>query len=216
MKSFPALPARGTQPGLQKRQRPCRQRREGFCKDPIGCHGTSKSTKRTAYQEQSCISSPLEIRVSVSSLLRLAIIYVRQSTQHQVLEHRESSARQYALADRAVLLGWPSVAVEVIDEDQGVSGSSIEGRSGFQRLLAEVSADRVGLILGLEMSRLARSCKDWHALLELCSIYRTLLGDADGLYDPSHYNDRLLLGLKGTMSEAELQHPSRGDRSPPD
>jgi DNA invertase Pin-like site-specific DNA recombinase len=94
--------------------------------------------------------------------------------------------------------------VEVIDEDQGHSGSSAEGRSGFQRLLAEVSSDRVGLILGLEMSRLARSCKDWHALLELCSIYRTLLADADGLYDPSHYNDRLLLGLKGTMSEAEL------------
>ena len=131
-------------------------------------------------------------------------MYVRQSTQQQVLEHRESTARQYALADRAVALGWPSAAVEVIDEDQGHSGSSAEGRSGFQRLLAEVSSDRVGLILGLEMSRLARSCKDWHALLELCAIYRTLLGDADGLYDPSHYNDRLLLGLKGTMSEAEL------------
>jgi DNA invertase Pin-like site-specific DNA recombinase len=94
--------------------------------------------------------------------------------------------------------------VEVIDEDQGRSGSSAEGRSGFQRLLAEVSSDRVGLILGLEMSRLARSCKDWHALLEVCSIYRTLLADADGLYDPGQYNDRLLLGLKGTMSEAEL------------
>ncbi len=101
-------------------------------------------------------------------------------------------------------LGWPAAAVEVIDEDQGHSGSSAEGRSGFQRLLAEVSSDRVGLILGLEMSRLARSCKDWHALLELCAIYRTLLADADGLYDPSQYNDRLLLGLKGTMSEAEL------------
>jgi DNA invertase Pin-like site-specific DNA recombinase len=129
---------------------------------------------------------------------------VRQSTPHQVFEHRESTARQYALADRAVALGWPAAAVEVIDEDQGHSGSSMEGRSGFQRLLAEVSSDRVGLILGLEMSRLARSCKDWHALLELCAIYRTLLADADGLYDPSHYNDRLLLGLKGTMSEAEL------------
>ncbi len=135
---------------------------------------------------------------------RMAIVYVRQSTQHQVLEHRESTARQYALVDRAIALGWPRAAVEVIDEDQGHSGSSAEGRSGFQRLLAEVSSDRVGLILGLEMSRLARSCKDWHALLELCSIYRTLLADADGLYDPSQYNDRLLLGLKGTMSEAEL------------
>jgi DNA invertase Pin-like site-specific DNA recombinase len=137
-------------------------------------------------------------------LRRRAIVYVRQSTPQQVLEHRESTARQYALADRAVSLGWPVAAVEVIDEDQGHSGSSAEGRSGFQRLLAEVSSDRVGLILGLEMSRLARSCKDWHALLELCAIYRTLLGDADGLYDPSQYNDRLLLGLKGTMSEAEL------------
>ena len=135
---------------------------------------------------------------------RLAIVYVRQSTQHQVLEHRESTARQYALADRAVALGWPAAAVVVIDEDQGHSGSSAAGRSGFQRLLAEVSADRVGLILGLEMSRLARSCKDWHTLLDLCAIYRTLLADADGLYDPSQYNDRLLLGLKGTMSEAEL------------
>ena len=135
---------------------------------------------------------------------RMAIVYVRQSTQHQVLEHRESTARQYALADRAVALGWPAAAVEVIDEDQGRSGSSAEGRSGFQRLLAAVSSDRVGIILGLEMSRLARSCKDWHALLELCAIYHTLLADADGLYDPSQYNDRLLLGLKGTMSEAEL------------
>lgn len=143
-------------------------------------------------------------KITDEHLQRLAIVYVRQSTQHQVLEHRESTARQYALADRAAALGWPAAAVEVIDEDQGRSGSSAEGRSGFQRLLAEVSSDRVGLILGLEMSRLARSCKDWHALLELCAIYRTLLADADGLYDPSHYNDRLLLGLKGTMSEAEL------------
>jgi DNA invertase Pin-like site-specific DNA recombinase len=143
-------------------------------------------------------------KITDEHFARMAIVYVRQSTQHQVLEHRESTARQYALADRAVALGWPAMAVEVIDEDQGHSGSSAEGRSGFQRLLAAVSSDRVGLILGLEMSRLARSCKDWHALLELCSIYRTLLADADGLYDPSQYNDRLLLGLKGTMSEAEL------------
>ncbi|MEK7412859.1 MAG: recombinase family protein, partial [Planctomycetota bacterium] len=143
-------------------------------------------------------------KITDEHLERLAIVYVRQSTQQQVLEHRESTARQYALADRAVALGWPSAAVQVIDEDQGHSGSSAQGRSGFQRLLAEVSCDRVGLILGLEMSRLARSCKDWHALLELCAIYRTLLADADGLYDPSQYNDRLLLGLKGAMSEAEL------------
>jgi len=143
-------------------------------------------------------------KIAEEHLRRLAIVYVRQSTPQQVLEHRESTARQYALADRAVALGWPAAAVEVIDEDQGHSGSSAEGRHGFQRLLAEVSSDRVGLILGLEMSRLARSCKDWHTLLEVCAIYRTLLGDTDGLYDPSQYNDRLLLGLKGTMSEAEL------------
>jgi DNA invertase Pin-like site-specific DNA recombinase len=143
-------------------------------------------------------------KITDEHLVRLAIVYVRQSTQQQVLEHRESTARQYALVDRAAALGWPAAAVQVIDEDQGHSGSSAEGRSGFQRLLAEISSNRVGLILGLEMSRLARSCKDWHALLELCAIYRTLLADADGLYDPSHYNDRLLLGLKGTMSEAEL------------
>lgn len=143
-------------------------------------------------------------KIAEEHLRRQAVVYVRQSTQRQVFENCESTARQYALADRAVALGWPSAAVEVIDEDQGRSGSSTEGRNGFQRLLALVSSDRVGLILGLEMSRLARSCKDWHALLELCAIYRTLLGDADGLYDPSDYNDRLLLGLKGTMSEAEL------------
>jgi DNA invertase Pin-like site-specific DNA recombinase len=147
---------------------------------------------------------PCSDKITHEHLHKLAIVYVRQSTQKQVLEHRESTARQYALRDRAIALGWPAAGVEVIDEDQGHSGSSAEGRSGFQRLLAEVSSDRVGLILGLEMSRLARSCKDWHALLELCAIYHTLLADTDGLYDPSQYNDRLLLGLKGTMSEAEL------------
>ena len=103
-------------------------------------------------------------KITDSHLQRLAIVYVRQSTQQQVLQHRESTARQYALADRAVALGWPAASVEVIDEDQGHSGSSAEGRSGFQRLLAEISSDRVGVILGLEMSRFARSCKDWQTL----------------------------------------------------
>ena len=135
---------------------------------------------------------------------RLAIVYVRQSSPQQVLDHRESTARQYALVDRAVALGWPRDRVVVIDEDQGQSGQSVAGRPGFQRLLVEVGLDHVGFVLGLEMSRLARSCKDWHQLLELCGVFHTLLGDADGLYDPTDYNDRLLLGLKGTMSEAEL------------
>jgi len=135
---------------------------------------------------------------------RTAVVYVRQSTPQQVLDHQESTARQYALADRAVALGWPRSQVQVIDDDLGKSGQSVEGRPGFQRLLAEVALDRVGLILGLEMSRLARSCKDWHHLLELCGRFRVLLADADGVYDPTEYADRLMLGLTGMMSEAEL------------
>lgn len=135
---------------------------------------------------------------------KLAIVYVRQSSPQQVLENRESTERQYALAGFATELGWPASQVLVIDEDQGRSGTSAEQRSGFQRLLAEVTMDHVGLVLGLEMSRLARSSKDWHQLLELCAIFGALLADQDGVYDPSDPNDRLLLGLKGTMSEVEL------------
>jgi DNA invertase Pin-like site-specific DNA recombinase len=135
---------------------------------------------------------------------RVAVVYVRQSTPQQVTDHKESTARQYALADRAVDLGWSRDRVVTIDDDLGKSGQSIEGRPGFQRLLAEVALDRVGLILGLEMSRLARCCKDWHQLLELCGRYRVLLADADGLYDPTEHSDRLLLGLHGVMNEAEL------------
>src|SRR6188768_2084502 len=135
---------------------------------------------------------------------RRAFVYVRQSTPQQVTDHQESTARQYALADRAVALGWTCDRVTTIDDDLGKSGQSIEGRPGFQRLLAEVALDHVGLILGLEMSRLARSCKDWHQLLELCGRYRVLLADADGVYDPTEHSDRLLLGLHGVMNEAEL------------
>lgn len=135
---------------------------------------------------------------------RLAVVYVRQSSPHQVLEHRESKERQYALVNRAVELGWPTERVLVIDEDQGQSGKTAENRTGFQRLLVEVNLDHVGLILGLEMSRLARSNKDWHHLLEVCAIFRTLLADADGIYDANDPNDRMLLGLKGTISEVEL------------
>ena len=135
---------------------------------------------------------------------RRAVVYIRQSTPQQVVEHRESTDRQYALVQRAISLGWSQDRVEVIDEDQGRSGRHVEGRLGFQHLLAEIGLDHVGIIFGLEMSRLARSNKDWHQLLELCAIFRTLLADQDGLYDPTDYNDRLLLGLKGTMSEAEL------------
>ena len=135
---------------------------------------------------------------------RLAVVYVRQSTVQQVARHQESTRLQYGLKEHAQRLGWPEERVLVIDEDLGVSGASSAGREGFQRLLGEVALDHVGLILGLEMSRLARSCKDWYQLLELCALFQTLIGDLDGLYDPARYNDRLLLGLKGTMSEAEL------------
>jgi DNA invertase Pin-like site-specific DNA recombinase len=143
-------------------------------------------------------------KIQPCHLQRKAIVYVRQSTPQQIVEHQESTKRQYALVDRAVALGWPTDQVVVIDDDQGISGASAEGRLGFQRTLAEVALDHVGLILGLEVSRLARCCKDWYHLLELCARFRTLLADADGLYDPTDYNDRLLLGLKGTMGEAEL------------
>jgi DNA invertase Pin-like site-specific DNA recombinase len=135
---------------------------------------------------------------------RLAIVYVRQSTVQQVERHQESTKLQYALADRAAQFGWLREQIVVIDDDLGRSGASVEGRLGFQRLVAEVGLGNVGLVLGVEMSRLARSCRDWHQLLEICALFDTLIADADGVYDPSNYNDRLLLGLKGTMSEAEL------------
>jgi DNA invertase Pin-like site-specific DNA recombinase len=135
---------------------------------------------------------------------RLAIVYVRQSDPQQVLKHRESTDLQYQLVRLAVDLGWPRERIEVFDEDQGISGRHAEGRHDFQRLLAEVSLEHVGVILGREMSRLARSCKDWYQLLELCALFGTVLVDIDGVYDPANFNDRLLLGLKGTMSEAEL------------
>jgi len=153
---------------------------------PQGCHPSAPAKVRRHHQD------------------RLAVVYVRQSTPQQVLEHRESTALQYNLRRRAIDWGWPPERVLVIDEDQGHSGASAADRAGFQRLLAEVSLDHVGLVLGIEMSRLARSCKDWHQLLELCAVFGALLADTDGLYDPREYNDRLLLGLKGTLSEAEL------------
>lgn len=146
----------------------------------------------------------LSTKISNAHLERIAIVYVRQSSTKQVEENVESTRLQYQLVDRAQQLGWPRGRVDVIDDDLGVSGRSIEGRPGFQRLLAEVSLEHIGIVFGIEMSRLARSCRDWHQLLELCSVFGTLLADADGVYDPRDHNDRLLLGLKGTMSEAEL------------
>src|SRR5256884_4321919 len=135
---------------------------------------------------------------------RLAAVYVRQSTAQQVHDHQESTRLQYGLADRAATLGWAPSRVLVIDEDLGHSASGMDARPGFQRLVSEVGLDHVGIVLGIEMSRLARSGREWHQLLELCALSGTLLGDPDGIYDPADHNDRLLLGLKGTISEAEL------------
>lgn len=135
---------------------------------------------------------------------RLAVVYVRHSTAQQVVDHQESTRLQYGLVSRAQALGWDASRILVIDDDLGKSGASAQGRVGFQRLVSEVSLGHVGIIFGVEMSRLARSNKDWHQLLELCALFHTLIADLDGMYDPALYNDRLLLGLKGTMSEAEL------------
>ena len=143
-------------------------------------------------------------KVGERHLERLAVVYVRQSTRQQVADHGESTRLQYGLVERAVTLGWQTSRVMVIDEDLGKSGSSAAGRAGFQRLVTEITLGHVGLVLGIEMSRLARSGADWYQLLERCALSGALLADADGIYDPVDDNDRLLLGLKGTMSEAEL------------
>jgi len=143
-------------------------------------------------------------KVAADHLKRDAYLYVRQSTIRQVLENTESTKRQYALRQRAVTLGWPKERIIVIDEDQGHSGASSGDRTGFQQLVAEVGIGHAGIVLGLEVSRLARNNADWHRLLEICALTETLILDEDGVYDPTHFNDRLLLGLKGTMSEAEL------------
>ena len=144
-------------------------------------------------------------KIEPEHLEKLAVVYVRQSSRQQVLENRESTARQYGLAQEAERLGWPAQRVLVIDEDQGQSGPSAENRQGFRRLLAEVTMEHVGIVLGLEVSRLARSSKEWHHLFELCGIFGALLADQEGVYDPNDPNDRLILGLKGLMSEIELQ-----------
>jgi len=143
-------------------------------------------------------------KVQAGHLKRDAYLYVRQSTIRQVIENTESTKRQYALRQRAIALGWPAERIIVIDSDLGRSGEAMADREGFQKLVTEVGMGHAGIVLGLEVSRLARNCADWHRLLELCALSSTLILDEDGLYDPCDFNDRLLLGLKGTMSEAEL------------
>jgi DNA invertase Pin-like site-specific DNA recombinase len=145
-----------------------------------------------------------ELKVTHSHLERNAYVYVRQSTPRQVLENTESTERQYALVDRAVAHGWAREQIHVIDCDLGKSGAQAVGRDGFQQLVNEVALGKAGMVLGLEVSRLARNSADWHRLIELCSLTGTLILDEDGIYDPALFNDRLLLGLKGEMSQAEL------------
>jgi DNA invertase Pin-like site-specific DNA recombinase len=142
-------------------------------------------------------------KIRPEHLRRQAIVYIRQSSAHQVRNNRESSSRQYALAERARALGWPAKFVEVVDEDQARTGTGAAHRQGFKTLLAEIGAGQVGMVLALEASRLARSSADWHRLVEICVVTRTLLADEAAVYDPRDPNDRLLLGVKGTISEAE-------------
>jgi DNA invertase Pin-like site-specific DNA recombinase len=146
-------------------------------------------------------------KIRPGHLALAAIVDARQSTRGQVLEHTESTRLQYALVERAVALGWARSQVIVIDDDLGVSAAAPDSRKGFARLVTEVTMGRAGIVVGIEMSRLARTGKDWHHLLELCSLSGTLLADPDAVYDPGYYNDRLLLGLKGTMSEALCRNP---------
>jgi DNA invertase Pin-like site-specific DNA recombinase len=145
-----------------------------------------------------------DLKVTGDHLRRDAYLYIRQSTLRQVAENGESTQRQYGLRDRAIAAGWPAERVHVIDCDLGKSGSSAVARDGFQELVSEVALAKAGIVMGLEVSRLARNSADWHRLLELCALTSTLILDEDGIYDPASFNDRLLLGLKGTMSEAEL------------
>jgi DNA invertase Pin-like site-specific DNA recombinase len=143
-------------------------------------------------------------RVTTAHRAKLAYVYVRQSSLNQVKQHQESTELQYRLVDRAVALGWPHGRVQVIDEDLGKSGTGSVERRGFQKLIAEIGLGNAGLVVSLDASRLARNNRDWHQLLELCSVFAVLIADGERLYDPRAYHDRLLLGLSGIMSEAEL------------
>ena len=143
-------------------------------------------------------------KVTPRHLKRAALLYVRQSTMRQVFENTESTKRQYALRDRAVALGWPRDEIVVVDGDLGHTATAAGDREGFERVVTEVGMGRVGMVLGLEVSRLARNSSDWHRLLEICALTETLILDEDGVYNPKDFNDRLLLGLKGQMSEAEI------------
>jgi DNA invertase Pin-like site-specific DNA recombinase len=144
--------------------------------------------------------------ITTAHCAKTAYVYVRQSSVSQVARHAESTDLQYGLVERAVTLGWPRDRVVIIDDDLGKSGANSDERHGFQRLIAEIGLGHAGLVVSLDASRLARNNSDWHRLLELCGLFQTLIADAERIYDPRAYHDRLLLGLSGIMSEAELHH----------
>lgn len=155
------------------------------------------------------MTQDLHQKINSDHLKRNAYLYIRQSTMRQVLSNTESTKRQYQLREKALALGWTSEQIRIIDCDQAKSGANMASRNGFKELMTEVSMGKAGLVMGLEVSRLARNNADWHRLLEICAFSKTLILDQDGLYDTASFNDRLLLGLKGAMSEAEL-HVLRG------
>jgi Resolvase, N terminal domain len=148
-------------------------------------------------------------KISPSHLGRDAYVYIRQSTQTQVMMNTESLARQYELAERAGHMGWHTAQIVTIDADLGQSGARSDGRLGFKELVADVGLGKVGIVLGIEVSRLARNNADWYQLLDLCALTDTLIADTDGIYHPADFNDRLVLGLKGTMSEALCRYPHK-------
>jgi len=176
----------------------------GSCRPSIRNNQYSNHHGLESLPEKTHMSMEASTKVTAQHLQRQAFLYIRQSTPRQVIENTESTQRQYGLRQRAIALGWPAERIVVIDRDLGKSGAAAADREGFQQLVAEVSLGHAGIVLGLEVSRLARNCTDWHRLLEICALTNTLILDDDGTYSPVDFNDRLLLGLKGTMSEAEL------------
>lgn len=145
-----------------------------------------------------------EIKITPEHLQRNVYVYIRQSSIRQMVENTESTKRQYQLKDKAIAMGWDSERIIIVDEDQGLSGSGTQRRDGFQYLMSEVGMAKAGAVFALEVSRFARNSSNWHRLLEICAMTETLIVDEDGIYDPRHFNDRFLLGMKGQMSEAEL------------
>src|SRR5579883_523114 len=173
--------------------------------DPLPTPGPARGLARPAPPLVEPPASPIRpTKIQPWHLERLAVVYIRQSSPYQVINNKESAEVQANFRNVAVAWGWPASRVVVLDDDQAHSATSAEGRTGFQRLLTEVNLNHVGIIFGFQVSRLSRANSDWYHLLERCAIFHTLLADLDGIYDPTVYNDRLLLGLKGTMSEAEL------------